>query len=289
LTLSSAAERAWTLGFAAAQMLRPARGVSRALGDASRVLVIAPHPDDESIGCAGAIVLHRRTGARVVVLCATDGRTSRAFGLGPDEMAARRYAEAMLCTNRLDVDLDWLGLPGGVWRDDDLATGLASAITRHRPQLVYAPSAADFHPEHRRVAQVLGGVWETEALRPDIVRIYPVQVPLTAALANVVLDVDVAIPRARDAMDAYATQIANIERAFRQRRYTARRHRAGRYAEEFWQMDAAIYSRLHRDVGERVEFRGVRPNAVFDPFAYLVGAAARRRLARVVAAQETPA
>ena len=288
MTLSSAAERVWTIGFVAARSLRRTRDMTRAVGDASRVLVVAPHPDDESIGCAGAMLFHRQAGADVTVLCATDGRTSRAFGLGPEEMASRRRVEATQCADRLGVDLDWLGLPGDVWRDDDLADGLASAITRHRPQLVYAPSAADFHPEHRRVAQVLGRVWDAGAPRPDVVRIYPIQVPLTAALANVVLDVDAAITRVRDAMHAYATQIANIERAFRQRRYTARRHGAGRYAEEFWQMDAVTYSRLHRTVGEHVEFRGVRANAAFDPLAYLVGGAAGRRLARA-ASQGHPA
>jgi LmbE family N-acetylglucosaminyl deacetylase len=37
------------------------------------VLVLAPHPDDESLGCGGAIVLHCRQGDRVKIVFATDG------------------------------------------------------------------------------------------------------------------------------------------------------------------------------------------------------------------------
>src|SRR3954468_23450678 len=58
-----------------------------------KVLVVAAHPDDETIGCAGAIAAHLRAGDEVEVLIVTDGRGSRAGGLSPDEMARRRHIE----------------------------------------------------------------------------------------------------------------------------------------------------------------------------------------------------
>ncbi|MFM8478219.1 MAG: PIG-L deacetylase family protein, partial [Planctomycetaceae bacterium] len=39
------------------------------------VLVIAAHPDDEVLGCGGAIALHRDAGDPVTVVIATRGRT----------------------------------------------------------------------------------------------------------------------------------------------------------------------------------------------------------------------
>ena len=41
-----------------------------------KALVLAPHPDDEVIGCGGAILAHNDAGAEVVVALITDGRFS---------------------------------------------------------------------------------------------------------------------------------------------------------------------------------------------------------------------
>ena len=38
-----------------------------------RLLVLAPHPDDEVIGCGGLVALHLRDGRKVHVVVATDG------------------------------------------------------------------------------------------------------------------------------------------------------------------------------------------------------------------------
>jgi hypothetical protein len=38
------------------------------------VLILAPHPDDEIIGCGGAIIKHRNKGSKIFVIYLTDGR-----------------------------------------------------------------------------------------------------------------------------------------------------------------------------------------------------------------------
>ena len=44
--------------------------------DWGKTLVVAPHPDDESLGCGGAIVLLRKFGNEVTVLTVSDGALS---------------------------------------------------------------------------------------------------------------------------------------------------------------------------------------------------------------------
>jgi LmbE family N-acetylglucosaminyl deacetylase len=281
--LGTIAEQVWVALFAAMGVVSRPRGATWPNPDPfRRVLVIAPHPDDETIGCGGALRLHSAAGAQVVVACVTDGRTSRAFGLAPDEMARRRRLEAEAAATTLGVDrLEWLGLAGGAWTDDQLVQALERLTGAVAPDLVYAPSCVDFHPEHVQVARAVAHCWATAEITPRAVRIYPVQVPLTPVLANLVVDVTGVLPDIRVALDQYATQIANVPRALRQRRYTAARWRIGTYAEEFWELSTDAYIRLHRQPPAGAAFRGVRAHAIYDPAAYWSGARARRQLARM--------
>lgn len=105
------------------------RSVSTAasLASASRILMIAPHPDDETLGAGGLIYTACRQGAQVKVVFMTMGDGSGAaagmlFGTGqpsPDHMMAlgrRRHGEAIAALAALGVageDAVFLGYPDG--------------------------------------------------------------------------------------------------------------------------------------------------------------------------------
>ena len=254
-----------------------------------RVLVIAPHPDDE-LACAGTIVLHRRAGDQVTVLHVTDGRRSRAGGLGPDTMAYRRREEARASLHALGVTRgEWLGLPEGEWSDASLAGPLQPLLAELKPQIIYAPSRVDFHPEHYRVASVAARAVKVAADRGVLVRVYQVQVPLTRALVNLATPTRAAFAPVVRAWACYASQESSLRSAWRLRRYAARSHRVPSMAEEFWQMRAAAYAALHADQPVRSlpeTFRGIRRSGLTDLLAFVKGRAERRRLRRMVRAVE---
>src|SRR5258706_3541998 len=58
-----------------------------------RLLVLAPHPDDEVIGCGGLVALHLREGRKVHVAVATDGAQA---GVAPQRESESRAALALL-------------------------------------------------------------------------------------------------------------------------------------------------------------------------------------------------
>src|SRR3954452_15113024 len=92
--LFPAAEMVWAGGFASAgRLLRPQARLSNPTGT-DRVLVLAPHPDDETLGCGGTIFRHRRAGDALTVLIVTDGGSSRAGGLPREQMRLVRAREA---------------------------------------------------------------------------------------------------------------------------------------------------------------------------------------------------
>jgi LmbE family N-acetylglucosaminyl deacetylase len=279
-------ERLWVFGFAlAGRVARPnARRWSSPGGQ--RVLAVAPHPDDETIGCGGVLARHRACNDEVCIAYITDGRRSRALGLGPEEMARRRREEAMASAAALGVDqVEWFDLLEGEWADEQLEPGLQALLRRFAPQIVYAPSRVDFHPEHARVARVLA-LALAEAPADTQVRVYQVQVPLTSVLTNLLADTSSVIARNAAALGAYVTQRGNIGRALRQRRYSAALYGLKRQAEEFWELPAERYAMLHLDLsgwsGET--FRGLRFYPFSDPLAYLRGRAERRRLAALALA-----
>lgn len=255
--------------------------------DQGRVLVVAPHPDDEVIGCGGAILRHGAAGDRVTVAYVTDGRRSRAFGLTPDRMAETRKAEAEAAAERLRLDrLEWLGLREGEWQPDELQSRLSEVLCRCKPTIVYAPSRVDFHPEHHAVAHVLAGALATcdPADAGPRLHVCQLQVPLGRVLVNRFVDISSVATAHLAALDAHASQRGSIIECLRTKRYAARTHRVAGLAEEFWEMTVNDYRELHRESADRWRgrFRGFRYLAASDPAAYLVGRRERRRLAGTV-------
>jgi LmbE family N-acetylglucosaminyl deacetylase len=246
-------------------------------------VVVAPHPDDE-VGCGGALLLHRRAGDETHVIVATDGRGSRAGGLGPDEMAARRFDEATAAGRLLGLrQLHWLGLREWEWDEAVLVAALGERLRATMPDVLYVPSRVDFHPEHLRVAASVAETLKTLSPRPPRLRVYQAQVPLTSVLVNLVAPIQEVESELLGAMRAYVTQFGSIERCHRMKRYAAARYGLRAYAEEFWNLDPAAYIRLHAraEVTDGV-FRGVRRWPFSDPLAYLRGFSARRRLRKMV-------
>src|SRR5690242_3162214 len=77
----------WTLVFGIAGLIFRPQTRALTAGDGQRVLLLAPHPDDETIGCGGTLALHALAGDEVTVCIVTDGSRSRAGNLKPEEMA----------------------------------------------------------------------------------------------------------------------------------------------------------------------------------------------------------
>jgi LmbE family N-acetylglucosaminyl deacetylase len=163
-----------------------------------RVLVLAAHPDDESLGCAGTIALLRGAGASVVAVFATDGSATRGSSLPADEVGIRRREEAVAACRALDVsDVRFLGLPDGGLPGcvGALSEALAPIVASVQPDGILLPWHLDGHPDHAAVGAALSAVdldpavemWGYETWTPlpanRIVDITPVIASKEAAIA----------------------------------------------------------------------------------------------------------
>lgn len=286
LAVTSGVAASWASAFRFVGRLRHQRVPRWSSAGDCRVLLVAPHPDDEVYGCGGTLLRHLAEGDRVVVSVATDGRRSRALGVPPAQTAQIRRREAVDAVGELGAELRWLGLPEGDWRPGDLAPLLAEILDDERPDIVYAPSRVDFHPEHLRVAAEVSEALSGQGKDDLLVRIYGVQVPLTPRLANLVTPMAKQEGRWRAALDRHVSQRGSLRSAVRLRRYAAGLHRAGMLAEEFWEVSSATYRTLHthdvfEGIADSTPFRGIRDLPFSDPLAYLVGGRERSRLHRL--------
>ncbi len=145
------------------------------LGSADRLLVVAPHPDDETLATGGMIQRAAALGAPVRVVFVTDGDKNpwaqRAFehriSVGAADQArfgARRRREALEALARLGQNASCArflgepdqGLTGLLLRAPAAAAAtLRSEIALWRPTLIAGPSPADLHPDHSATAALL--------------------------------------------------------------------------------------------------------------------------------------
>ena len=115
------------------------------------VLVLAPHPDDETIGCGGAVILHCRQGDRVKIVFATDGGAGDPQGYFANrDYRDLRRAEARKAGEILGArDLTfWEYQDGKLGEAEDLADRLGKILAAEKPDIIYRPSTREIHPDH---------------------------------------------------------------------------------------------------------------------------------------------
>lgn len=136
---------------------------------ADRVLVVAPHPDDETLAAGIAIQSALQADAAVRILYVTDGDNNpwpqrwveKRWSIGPAERArwgARRRDEAAQARAALAVDgraadarhLGWpdQGLTDALMRDDRAVASLVEELAGFAPTAVLMPALDDRHPDH---------------------------------------------------------------------------------------------------------------------------------------------
>jgi LmbE family N-acetylglucosaminyl deacetylase len=137
--------------------------------DAS-VLVIAPHPDDETLACGGTIAKLRQRDCIVRVVFLTDGALGDPEHHFDTDIKAARYQEALAALEILDVtetvQLD--RADGGLSADESLALRLHHLFQTFSPELVLIPPLLDQHRDHVAASLASLEAWRLSGLRPRV-------------------------------------------------------------------------------------------------------------------------
>jgi LmbE family N-acetylglucosaminyl deacetylase len=132
----------------------PVRPLAQWLAAAQRLVVVAPHPDDEVLACGGLIAQHAQSGGRTLVVAVSDGEASHhgsASARSPLQLGALRRGESAEGLRRLgahDATVLRLGVPDG-----QLAAHLGTierslARELRASDVVVVTWRLDGHPDH---------------------------------------------------------------------------------------------------------------------------------------------
>lgn len=175
------------------------------LPDFRRALVIAPHPDDESLGCGGTMALLADRGTAVTTLTVTDGDATRGSDLPQEEIGRLRRAEAQRAAAVVDAESRFLGLPDGdlAAHPHELTSGIRKALSEVEPDAVFAPWLLDHGSDHRAVSSALAAALDGtgDDPRPEVWG-YEVWSPL---VPNRAIEITSVIDRKREAVACHET------------------------------------------------------------------------------------
>lgn len=223
-----------------------------------RLLVLAPHPDDEVIGCGGVVARHLRDGRLVHVVIATDGA---AAGDGAKREEESRRGLSVIAGTRTPPEPRFLRFADrSLDRDRQaLRDRLAEVLRETKPDLILAPSPVEIHPDHLALSRALCEVIQLDpALFGDLatarIAFYEVSQPIRP---NALVDISDVAETKYAAISAHASQLAVRDYVGYARGlnvYRAMTLPDAKFAEAYWTIDlpslrTTPFSALQRSIG----------------------------------------
>lgn len=201
-----------------------------------RVLVLAPHIDDDVIGAGGSLRKHVLAGDEVKIVYFADCTEERI-----------REAEAAADVMGF-LNLEFLGFESKkLLQNADVSEKLARIIDHHNPDFVYLPSLFDRHNDHLALNHHLAAL-ENKRRYKFTVCAYEVW---TALVPNLVVNIGDTIEAKKEALSTYKSQLSSndwLDAAVSLNRYRGVTSGAGAYAEGFMRYSVGEYCGIWKTV-----------------------------------------
>ncbi len=174
--------------------------------EAGKVLVFAPHQDDETLGCGGTLALLRQKQCTVKVVFVTDGAGAGSLGADAPDIR-RKEAIAALAVLGID-DIEFLDEPDGNFRHSThFEKTVRKLLQQFQPDWLFVPSVLDYHRDHVAIGQAVLSCWQ-QWPTPARAFIYEIWCPLPATH---VVDIGQVIEVKKQAIRCYALPLSHCD------------------------------------------------------------------------------
>lgn len=192
----------------------------------STTLIVAPHADDESLGCGGVISLLRKYGQTVYILLLSDGTLSHPNSkkYPAEKLRELRENELMEAAGLLGVPSEYLifcrykdrSVPDQTSENfEDALRNITKMLEVIKPQSIFVPWRRDPHPDHRAAFQLINAA-NTQYAK---VYEYPVWLqelgedsdsPLSDEVMPFRINIESVLHQKLHAIDAHKSQISDL-------------------------------------------------------------------------------
>jgi LmbE family N-acetylglucosaminyl deacetylase len=211
------------------------------------ILVIAPHPDDDVIGCGGTLSHLAASGQQITILYLTSGDAGDAT-VEKKILSDIRESEAEKACAILGISsYEFLHFPdGNIQENEETLTIITEKIRQYQPGVLFIPHENDGHRDHRiSYTLTMEAVWRAAAnshqhttgamWKVPTILAYEVWTPMTTI--SYTEDISDVIEKKTHAINAHSSQLKNVryDRAMiGLHEYRAATTRTGQYAECFY-------------------------------------------------------
>lgn len=172
------------------------------------ILIISPHPDDEAIGCGGAIRKHVVEGDEVEVVFLTSGEKGGRKEVPEEEIIQIREKESLAAKEILGIkSIEFWRMPdGNVKVTPEIKSRLNDKIKSFLPDLIFVPHEHEAHPDHQAAAEMVRKTVLSMpvGIKKPFVYMYEVWTPIQKI--DHIVDITDIIELKRSAIKAYVSQ-----------------------------------------------------------------------------------
>lgn len=191
------------------------------------VLVVSPHPDDETLACGGLIALlaQARSKVQFVVVCDGSGSHPHSREYPPAKLIGIRRIElgsALRTLGIVDSASHYLGVPDNAapFPEDegfsDVVERMSGLLASEPPDVVIIPWRRDSSRDHRAVWHIVTEAISRASIRPRVLE-YPVWVwaeandaPYPGEVRTLKLDISLALDKKRKAIACHRSQLGGL-------------------------------------------------------------------------------